>query len=349
MYIGVRRYPKERSRMNERSDRTTVSVVIPTYNRANDLVRAVKSVLGQTRPPDEIIVVDDGSTDDTGAKIETFDGRVVYIRQENRGPGAARNRGIAAAHGEWIAFLDSDDRWLPEKLETQLHLTLETGYPVSFHDFRKEAPNDSAASVSWNRHVSEQVLRLPPLPTGRVDRFYELVTRFASFFLPSTMLVRRDVLETLGCFDPSFRTSQDVELFMRIAPRYDVLFIDRVLSEYLPGTDRAFEVASRISGRKTEKGVSRIVLDRIRALEKSFLERCAENDRAAADIARAGLIGQLRSLASRHLRAGFIGSAVLVYARIVATAVVPDRLLRVWLERNRRTNEPPAGRRRVTV
>lgn len=335
--------------MNDQSDRTTVSVVIPTYNRARDLMRAVSSVLDQTRPADEIIVVNDGSTDDTEARLGVFGGRVTYIRQENQGPGAARNRGIAAARGKWIAFLDSDDRWLPDKLETQLHMTLESGFPVSFHDFRKDVSNGSEAPVSWNRHLSERVLKRPPLSTGRVDRFYELVTRFASFFLPSTMLVRKNVLETLDGFDPSFRTSQDVELFLRIAPRYDVLFIDRVLSEYLPGTDRAFEVASQIAKKKTEKGFSGIVLDRIRALEKSFLERYAAGDRVMAGVARTGLIGQLRSIASRYLRAGFFGSAILVYARIVGTIAASDPLLRAWLDRKHHPKAPAAGGRRVIV
>lgn len=98
----------------------SVSVVIPTYNRADRVVRAIDSVLAQTRPVDEIIVIDDGSTDDTEKIVLRYGPPVRYVRQENAGPAAARNRGIAEAQGTWIAFLDSDDRWCPEKMASQM-------------------------------------------------------------------------------------------------------------------------------------------------------------------------------------------------------------------------------------
>jgi hypothetical protein len=98
----------------------SVSVVIPCYNRAHLIGRSIQSALGQTVVPDEIIVVDDGSTDGSAAVARTFGSRMRVIEQENAGAAAARNRGIAAASGEWIAFLDSDDEWHPEKLQRQL-------------------------------------------------------------------------------------------------------------------------------------------------------------------------------------------------------------------------------------
>ena len=100
--------------------RTSISVVIPTYNRAELVLRALRSVLAQTRPAEQVIVVDDGSTDDTGPLVRIQFGSVDYLAQENRGVSAARNRGIEVATGEWIALLDSDDEWLPEKLERQM-------------------------------------------------------------------------------------------------------------------------------------------------------------------------------------------------------------------------------------
>ena len=102
-----------------------VSVVIPTYNRATELPSAIESVLGQTYPSVEVIIVDDGSTDGTEALIQTRFPRVRYLRQSNRGPAAARNAGIKAASGPYIAFLDSDDRWMPQKLERQIGLLRE--------------------------------------------------------------------------------------------------------------------------------------------------------------------------------------------------------------------------------
>ena len=99
----------------------TISAVIPTYNRRDMVCEAIDSALTQTYPCHEIIVVDDGSTDGTGELLrEKYGDRIRYIRQENAGPSAARNRGIEAATGEWIAFLDSDDLWVEEKNELQI-------------------------------------------------------------------------------------------------------------------------------------------------------------------------------------------------------------------------------------
>src|SRR5690242_14976762 len=101
----------------------SVSVIIPTYNRARFVGEAVASALAQTLPPLEVIVVDDGSTDDTADVVARLnDPRVVYLRQENAGPATARNTGVEAARGDLIALLDSDDRWLPRKLELQVPL-----------------------------------------------------------------------------------------------------------------------------------------------------------------------------------------------------------------------------------
>ena len=100
----------------------SVSVIIPAHNASEYIGRAIESVLAQTRKPDEIIVVDDGSTDDTARIIADYGSKVIYIQQENAGPSVARNTGIEAATSEWIAFLDADDEWIPEKLELQTEL-----------------------------------------------------------------------------------------------------------------------------------------------------------------------------------------------------------------------------------
>ena len=104
---------------------STVSVIIPTYNRANWLPETVATILNQTQPPLEVLIVDDGSTDDTAAVCAAFPETVRHIRQQNAGVSAARNRGMREAKGEWIAFADSDDPWEPTKLEVQLNV-LET-------------------------------------------------------------------------------------------------------------------------------------------------------------------------------------------------------------------------------
>ena len=101
------------------TDNPTVSVIIPTYNRAHTLGRAIDSVLHQTHPADEIIIVDDGSTDDTAALLENYSD-LIHLEQKNAGVSTARNTGIAQASSSWIALLDSDDEWLPSKLQHQL-------------------------------------------------------------------------------------------------------------------------------------------------------------------------------------------------------------------------------------
>ena len=105
-------------------DEITVSVVIPFYNSERYVARAISSVLSQGRKADEVIVVDDGSTDGTASEVAKFGDTVKYIYQENRGASAARNTGILAAESEWIAFLDADDEWLPDYLEKQSNILI---------------------------------------------------------------------------------------------------------------------------------------------------------------------------------------------------------------------------------
>lgn len=109
-----------RQKRKKISNKPTVSVVIPTYNRAKYVTETIDSVLSQSYTDYEIIVVDDGSTDNTREALAPYMDRIRYIHQQNSGVSAARNRGIKAARGKWIAFLDSDDIWLPEKLAVQI-------------------------------------------------------------------------------------------------------------------------------------------------------------------------------------------------------------------------------------
>ncbi|MHC5141971.1 MAG: glycosyltransferase family 2 protein, partial [Planctomycetota bacterium] len=97
-----------------------ISVVIPAYNAEKHIARAIESVLAQTRPADEVIVIDDGSSDATAEVVRSFGDKVIFIQQENAGASVARNAGIEAATSDWIAFLDADDEWLPNKLQLQV-------------------------------------------------------------------------------------------------------------------------------------------------------------------------------------------------------------------------------------
>lgn len=127
-----------------------VSALIPTYNRRTQVTRAIESVLAQSVPVEEIIVVDDGSTDGSAEAIRScYGSRVAIYRQENAGVSSARNRGIREAQGEWIAFLDSDDVWLPTKIERQLEALGELGneFGLSFTDCLYDGDPDRKLSI----------------------------------------------------------------------------------------------------------------------------------------------------------------------------------------------------------
>jgi glycosyltransferase involved in cell wall biosynthesis len=180
-----------------------VSVVIPTYNYGRYVVDAVESVLAQTYADYEIIVVDDGSTDDTSSRLEPFRDRLRYLRQENQGLSAARNRGIAAARGELIGLLDSDDRWHPRFLEFMA--------PCFENDPNLALLGSSSIFSAECRWVEtlESELNVSDLS---VESF--LTTHPIA---PSAAMFRRDVLDTVGLFDITLRSVEDRDLWIRIA------------------------------------------------------------------------------------------------------------------------------------
>lgn len=191
-----------------------MSVVIPTFNRRDTLIGAVASAVSQSYPHKEIIVVDDGSTDGTGNMVRRHFPVVRYIYQENRGVSAARNTGIKAAQGEFIAFLDSDDCWLPEKLARQM--------PWFFRQ-------PSLQLVAGDRVKSKGGVKIPlkPVPDGcpasRVSFFQLLMGRH----LPTpSVVVRRQALLAAGLFDTSLPTGEDWDVWLKIASRGAVAYLD---------------------------------------------------------------------------------------------------------------------------
>lgn len=183
-----------------------VSVIIPTYNRADMLGAAIRSVLDQTYTSYEIIVADDGSTDDTRTQVASLAGPIRYLRLQHTGrPAVARNRGIAAAQGDLIAFLDDDDLWIPSKLERQIDL-LDTDPAVGFvySDVRFLQPDGT---------LSNPVLL--PRQKQAESLFDHLLTD--CFIYPSTVVVRRSALAETGSFDESLAIGEDYDLWLRLA------------------------------------------------------------------------------------------------------------------------------------
>jgi glycosyltransferase involved in cell wall biosynthesis len=188
-----------------------ISVVIPAYNAAATIERTVRSVLAQTRPADEIIIVDDGSGDDTAQIAGRIDNCIQVIRQANAGSSVARNRGIEAASGDWIAFLDADDEWLPAKLQMQ------EAFLLAHPDLVWEYGNYLSAHTGV-------VSKKPVLPHRESDKivFDDYLRAFCEGFYAwtSTLMIYRGVFGKAGLFVPGMKRGQDTDLWFRIAYHY---------------------------------------------------------------------------------------------------------------------------------
>ena len=223
-----------------------VSVIIPTYNRRHVLLESIASVQAQTRGDLEILVCDDGSTDGSREAVQALmekDSRIRWIQGEHSGfPSVNRNRGIRGAKGEWIAFQDSDDLWLPEKIERQLQIL-------------RSAPGASfiycyAAALQ----ADGEKRRMTPYSIPREGRMFETLL-FYSIVQTPTVLVRRDLLERVGLFDEQLglTIAEDYELYLRLAAEAPFHFLaeelvlcrsqpDSISADLLDGIDQVERV-----------------------------------------------------------------------------------------------------------
>jgi glycosyltransferase involved in cell wall biosynthesis len=181
-----------------------VSVIIPTYDSGPLLTDAVESVLAQTVVPSEIIVVDDGSRDDTRKRLEAYAGRIKSVFQENQGVAAARNHGIRLAQGDLVAFLDADDVWHPRKLEFQ----------TSVMDERPEIGLLGTRVFDWPHGDFPDVGAASELTVSQVTR-EQLIVK--NYFSTSSVIVRRTVLQRAGPFDVQLQGPEDYDLWLRIS------------------------------------------------------------------------------------------------------------------------------------
>jgi len=189
-----------------------VSIIIPTYNRLTLLKRALGSVYKQTVAEYEVIVIDDGSTDQTAEMIKAEFPDVRYYYQKNDGVSCARNKGIEKAEGEWIAFLDSDDEWLPQKLEKQLGLLQDNPEQKICH-----------TEELWIRNgVRVNQMKKHKKTGGWI--FQQCLPLCA--MSPSSILIHRSVFDAVGKFDTQFPACEDYDLWLRITAKYPVLYIE---------------------------------------------------------------------------------------------------------------------------
>ncbi|MCB9854090.1 MAG: glycosyltransferase family 2 protein [Phycisphaerales bacterium] len=202
---------------------TDVSVVIPSFNSANVLVAALKSVFDQSLPPKEIIVVDDGSADDTESVCRRFEG-VRYIRQENAGASTARNRGASVATGEMLAFLDADDEWSPRKLESQCRAM--AGSP--------DADFCITASDVWSEGGSDWITHAWRGSRDPIVMRKHLLIRNIFTGLCSSMLIRRAAFEAVGGFADG-KCCEDRRIAIDLLERHRVLLLDEPMIRQRPG------------------------------------------------------------------------------------------------------------------
>lgn len=200
-----------------------VSVIIPTYNRVNLVVQAVDSVLAQTCKEFELIVVDDGSTDNTREVIAGYGDRVRYVYQDNAGVYAARNHGIGLSTGSFIAFLDSDDVWEKDKLACQLDLLIK--YP------EYAAVHTASSTIDKNGRIIESVVN-PQRQSHDGKVFDEFFEHNMSVILLSTVMMRRECFDKIGLFDEHSPVATDHFFFLRLAFYYQIAFIDEPLVRY---------------------------------------------------------------------------------------------------------------------
>ena len=185
----------------------SVSVIIPVFNRLKLIPRSMNSVINQTYPVNEIIVVDDGSNDGTYDMIKENFPQAILIYQENRGVSSARNIGIQAANSKWIAFLDSDDEWMPNKIEEQISFFIKNPLIKVCH-----------TDEIWIRNgvrVNQMKKHRKCLPLCVIS--------------PSSIIIHKDIFKDVGFFDENLPVCEDYDLWLRICSKYKVLYLDQKL------------------------------------------------------------------------------------------------------------------------
>jgi glycosyltransferase involved in cell wall biosynthesis len=304
-----------------------VSTIIPTYNRAKDVVLAVESALAQTHPHQEILVCDDGSTDDTAQALARFGDKIRHLKKPNGGVSSARNFGIEHARGDAVAFLDSDDEWLPDKLAAQVEV-LEARPDIDLvltgiaemdmdrrdtgviHVRRRQFPSDG--------RILRDVLRNPAM-------------------CPSCAIVRTHVARAVGGFDTGLRTAEDLDFHLKVALRHGIAIVDRPLIRYtravgtLGGEKRTYNDYVFVMERFLAAHAGEIPREELREAAFGMYVR---NARGLAHLGDVGAAAQLGRKAVKRARRG---------ADVAALAGVGYALARSALRNLRKARQTTSG------
>ncbi|RYL89859.1 glycosyltransferase family 2 protein [Sporolactobacillus sp. THM7-4] len=249
-----------------------ISVIIPTYNRQDFITHAIDSILSQDYKNFEILIVDDGSTDLTKEVITKYGQRVRYLYQKNLGPSAARNLGIRHARGKYIAFCDSDDRFLPQKLKRQI-------------DFLKKHP-EYRFLYTWYLQVNQNgeidQIRKPSHCKSREHLQYCLFNRKFTI-RTSTVLVKKNCFKKAGLFNEKFWYSQDWDMWLRLAAFYKGGCLREPLAEYWIHNENRSSHGVRIHHPEIREFILKLYRwdeKKLASLEKKYGQQIYENDKA---------------------------------------------------------------------
>jgi len=211
-----------------------ISVIIPTHNRAKLLEKTLQSVLSQTYKADEIIIIDDGSTDATKETIEKYiqNNTIRYLFQKNQGVSSARNHALRVAQNEWICFLDSDDIWEKEKLEKQVEFHLQHPHILFSHTDELWIFNDKI--IKQKKHQLK--------PSGYC--FKENIPN--TLIGASTVMIHTTVLKDIGCFDETLLACEDYDLWLRILKKYELGLINQKLITKIAGHENQLSFTTKL-------------------------------------------------------------------------------------------------------
>jgi glycosyltransferase involved in cell wall biosynthesis len=299
-------------------NRPGVSVIIPTFNRANVISETIDSVLAQTYRDIEIIIVDDGSTDDTAKKLSIYGDRIRIVYQQNAGTSAARNRGIEVSNAKLIAFQDSDDLWKPTKLERQVSLLsrLDSSVPCCLcNAIMQNLYGDGRELLSFDiSGISSQYQEGLWLNVTEV-----LASR--SVLFNQTVTVRREALEKVGGFDADLRTAEDYDLSLRLSLEGPWGFIAEPLTIWRAGATNSLSkmaVQDQIKLKENEIKIFERMLSRIKGTGQERLERLLS--KRLSEFRRRLALAQLSKTKSgtAQFRANLVGAVENYRIRIAA-------------------------------
>jgi len=320
----------------------TVSVVIPTYNRAGTVLDAVQSVLAQEFADLELIVVDDGSTDDTAARLAAIpDPRLRCVRGEHAGVSAARNLGVSHAKGALVSFLDSDDLWRPDKLAREIAvLGTHPEVDAVFSDLEKRQgdqvfPSFMRQTAVFSRRLSTAAGRVVVLEPREVH----LCLLEEVPIKPSALTLRRDVFTRAGGFDESWTSSEDWELLLRLSRVHRFAYVDRPLAVLRVSAD---------SLHLTDQARGETAMIRLLARERAGLT----GDPEALAAVRRGLVTRVKHFGWHYVDRGERGRACRVFLKgfvLTGSAGLAARALAVWLPSAWRARAPASPRGPIVV